>query len=829
MKRFLSCILLASVCGYWLTATAQTQDATTVYSEFARNFTIISSSSPSSAEYLQATQTMLQLFPQLQYHAAWYSQHGSQANALTFAKAYVDMAMMPQFEDMHLEKSEAYPTMTNFVASYYYNRKDYNNAATYIERYIDIGATKNRALMFVYLSKCYEHIGDQQKQLQIIDKGLEEFPNDQNLLSLAIDARIAEGYYDEALAYIERSLAYKPNDKNRLSLKGQCLEGLQRYEEAVGIYALLSEQNKTLNNYKHYAINLYDCAVLYYPTNKERGLSYFLQAIPILRQVVANDPTSVQFTHALAMAYLYTDQYELLDETNARLRAMGAAEVGAAEVPQLTAISSDLQRPAKNKQETAANRLTTPTQTTPTPAKTTQPAKSNKSQTDKSNDFKAFAQNYIEKEIQLWQQKDPFETISEYKERVTEETRNQKVEELMADAKKEYISRNSKKVRISDFQLQPYDAENRVFLIQSNYGDIILPVPRENDEARNFANGWKTVTVENAQYDIAGDEMVIRSIDFVTRTGIVYHYSDTDERKYSQTEVNMQFDNINYAELGNDNNTQKKNVKVEKQAVTVGNSDVDINIPVSKSVHNNRFAFLVGNENYQQLAAVPFALRDVQVMKQYCNKTLGIPETNIRLYENATFGKMLSCIRDIKNIAQAYNGDIDIIFYYAGHGMPDESSKSAYLLPIDADGMQTETCYSVGRLYQELGQLGINSIIVFMDACFSGSQRGEGMLASARGVALKPKPDTPQGKMVTLSAATGEETAFPYEAQQHGMFTYYLLKYLQETKGKTTLGELADYVTTNVRQRSVVVNNKSQTPTVNASFEAVDWRKWNLK
>lgn len=830
MKRYLSCFVLAIVFGFLLSATAQTKDAATVYSEFARNSTIINSSSPTSTEYQQAAQTMMQLFPQLQYHAAWYSQHGNQANALTFAKAYVDMATMPQFEDMHLEKSEAYPTMTYFVASYYYNRKDYIDAATYLQRYIDIGADKNRALMFVYLSKCYEYKGDSQTQLEIINRGLEEFPNDQNLLSLAIDSRIADGYYDEALLYIEKSLALRPNDKNRLSLKGQCLEGLQRYEEAVGIYALLCEQNKTLNNYKHYAINLYDCAVLYYPTNKERGLSYFRQAIPVLRQVVANDPTSQQFTHALAMAYLYTDQYELLEETNARLRTIGAPEVGASELPQLAVISSDIQRPAKAKQLAIANNQhvqSQPIQTTTQPA--TKPNNQQENTKVKSNDFRTFAQNYIEKGIQLWQQKDPFETISEYKERVTEQTRKHKVDELIAEAKKEYINRNSKKVRISDFQLQPYDAENKVFLIQSAYGDIILPVPRENNEARNFANGWKTVTVENAQYDIADENMVIRAIDFVTQTGIVYHYSDTDERKYSRTEINMQFDAIDYTELGNDKKTIKNNVKVEKHAVTVGSSDVDINIPTTKSVHNNKFAFIIGNENYQQLADVPFALHDAQTMKQYCNKTLGIPQSNIRLYENATFGKILYCIRDIKNIAQAYNGDIDIIFYYAGHGTPDESNRSAYLLPVDADGLQTETCYAVGRLYQELGQLGVNSVIIFMDACFSGSQRGKGMLLSARGVALKPKPDTPQGKMVTLSAATGEETAFPYEAQQHGMFTYFLLKHLQETKGKTTLGELADYVQTNVRQRSVVVNNKSQTPTVNASTEADGWRKWNFK
>ena len=46
------------------------------------------------------------------------------------------------------------------------------------------------------------------------------------------------------------------------------------------------------------------------------------------------------------------------------------------------------------------------------------------------------------------------------------------------------------------------------------------------------------------------------------------------------------------------------------------------------------------------------------------------------------------------------------------------------------------------------------------------------------------------------------------------MFTYYLLKKLNETKGDVTLGELGTYIQTNVKQQSVVVNRKSQTPTV---------------
>jgi hypothetical protein len=68
--------------------------------------------------------------------------------------------------------------------------------------------------------------------------------------------------------------------------------------------------------------------------------------------------------------------------------------------------------------------------------------------------------------------------------------------------------------------------------------------------------------------------------------------------------------------------------------------------------------------------------------------------------------------------------------------------------------------------------------------------------------------------MIVFTAATNDETAYPYREKGHGMFTYFLLKKLQESKGNVTLGELGDYIATNVKRQSIVVNNKSQTPTV---------------
>lgn len=68
------------------------------------------------------------------------------------------------------------------------------------------------------------------------------------------------------------------------------------------------------------------------------------------------------------------------------------------------------------------------------------------------------------------------------------------------------------------------------------------------------------------------------------------------------------------------------------------------------------------------------------------------------------------------------------------------------------------------------------------------------------------------------------------EKKEHGLFTYYLLKKLQETKGNVTLGELSDYIKTQVERQSIVINGKLQSPSiVSTATIANSWQKWTLK
>lgn len=259
-------------------------------------------------------------------------------------------------------------------------------------------------------------------------------------------------------------------------------------------------------------------------------------------------------------------------------------------------------------------------------------------------------------------------------------------------------------------------------------------------------------------------------------------------------------------------------------------SDVDVNIPQLSIKNNNCFAVIFANENYQEEVRVDYAHNDGEMFREYCQKVLGLPEDNIHFRTDATLNNIKAEVSWMQQVAKAYGGQVRFIVYYAGHGIPDEATKTAYLLPVDGKSTILDTGYSLVKLYEKLGTMPAECVTVFMDACFSGSKRGEGMLASARGVAIKAKQQAPQGKMVVFSAAQGDETAYPYKEKEHGLFTYYLLKKLKETKGDVTYGELSIYLQTEVKRKSIVANSKSQTPTVNPSQSiAGSWKNMKLR
>ena len=269
--------------------------------------------------------------------------------------------------------------------------------------------------------------------------------------------------------------------------------------------------------------------------------------------------------------------------------------------------------------------------------------------------------------------------------------------------------------------------------------------------------------------------------------------------------------------------TENKDIRPALEKLNAG-SDVDKDIPQAKERQENTFAVIITNEDYKIERDVPCAYNDGAIFMAYCKEALGIPEENLIYRQDATFGDFYTVIKNIKEISTIKNGDVNVIFYYAGHGIPNNQGK-AYLLPSDGDSKIPDVCFPLDRLYQELGEMNAKRVLVFMDACFSGANLNE-----TRGIGIKVKNSHLRGNVVVFSAASGDEAASPYKDQDHGLFTYYLLKKLKESDGNCTLGELGKYIQENVGLTSIRLNQKRQTPTVESSDAlSSTWKQMKLK
>jgi len=265
-------------------------------------------------------------------------------------------------------------------------------------------------------------------------------------------------------------------------------------------------------------------------------------------------------------------------------------------------------------------------------------------------------------------------------------------------------------------------------------------------------------------------------------------------------------------------------------------SDVDKNIPQNAGTNPYRFALIIGNEDYSSYQAnlksesnVDFARNDASAFKEYCINTLGVPEKNITFLLDATVGQITQGITKLNLLSKACNGKSQLMFFYAGHGLPDETTKEPYLIPVDVSGANVTAGIKLNDLYKSLTEFPSERVTVFLDACFTGGSRNAGLIAG-RSVKINPKINILTKNIIVFSSSSSEQSSLSYAEKNHGMFTYFLLKKIQETKGELTYSELFDFLNEKIPVESLLVNSKEQNPVINTSQDILEtWKQWTLK
>ncbi len=277
---------------------------------------------------------------------------------------------------------------------------------------------------------------------------------------------------------------------------------------------------------------------------------------------------------------------------------------------------------------------------------------------------------------------------------------------------------------------------------------------------------------------------------------------------------------------------ENKEVQIEEISLF---SDVDQNIPLNKLKNPDRYAIIIGNEDYKSRqngllneVNVPFAINDARIFKDYVTNLFGVEDQNIYFKTNATSAEIKSTISLVSSIISKTEGKGELIFYYAGHGYPDELTKTPYIIPVDVNATNIEDGINLYKMYKTFTDANPKKVSIFLDACFSGGGRDAGLIAS-RGVLRRPKEEPISGNILIFSATQAEQTALPYKTKQHGMFTYHLLKKLKDSKGNISYGELFQSIKKGVSIESLKVNQKAQDPSALYGESVINsWQDWKI-
>lgn len=333
---------------------------------------------------------------------------------------------------------------------------------------------------------------------------------------------------------------------------------------------------------------------------------------------------------------------------------------------------------------------------------------------------------------------------------------------------------------------------------------------------------WEWYGPDGKLYFATGNTKVRTSSDKYLREATAWHEltikGDKAETLPGQWEVRAFFDNELLA---------TKSFTLSGKTPVMAAAPVVAAPIVAQKVFPKDWGLIIGIEDYARLPKVDYARRDAFVIKAYFRKILGVPEENIitLIDEDATKARIRGYLK--KYIPANVDKETTLYVYFAGHGAPDMQKGDPYLVPHDGDTLfLEETGYRLRTFYADIDALEINQAYIFLDSCFSGTAaRAKEMLAKGARPALIKVEDVQLASqnVIALSAATSGQISNPYPKEEHGLFTYYLLKALSgnaddNEDNLVTIKEIYTYVNKHVTRMARRMGSE-QTPTISPDVD----------
>lgn len=844
---------------------------------------------PDNDPYLNGAKKRLSaIYPYLLNGALFYSEQKQPSKAIELAAAYIEMPQLKAFRNEPLPKDSRYAPIVYYAAISAYNLQRYSQALKYFQEYLNTGADTQEKDCYVYMNLIYQAQKNHAEQEQILEKAIAKYPVSLDFLYNLVNVHIATNDMTKLLAVIDRILTIDPNNDKVLPTKARILERQGKNQEALDIFKRLHalypndfsvitglartnfkiavdivNNGRTITNDTEYALV------------RQRASGYLLEAKDLFLKILEKEPSSVKFMQGLAGVYEYMDM-KAEHEVLTKIIEDGASYTSF--LSRLTAYNEALKKTEEQQEESA-----------PVPVEPAMLVIRVDSFMDANmnNVIDAGESFAVQFSIENKGAGDAYSLrlrLSEQQgyDEYFDGPRELDGGHIPAGTSKTYTFRYLvkkemptilAKLNIYAFEANGFDADAVELIV--NAQEYAMPRLRVTDH-QFFAeegtaitlgkNGKLTVAVQNFGSQTAHNvklnfklpnNIFTKDVPEMTIDSIAS--GDVATLDYAFV-VNKRFDGDSIAVMMDVSEDSRSSYLSEVYKVKLGEylttaSTIQINgnlaarkvvaedfkigfkselledVPVGEP-NRHRYALIIGNEDYSMTGAnaeinVPYAMNDAMVFREYCIRTFGLPDSQIKMTLNATAGMMHEQLDWLVNMASTDPG-AELIFYYSGHGNNDEATKEPYLLPVDITGKNIRLGISLADLYKALATYPVKGAYVFLDACFSGGYKSAAPLIAQKGVRVVPKVGLPQGNTLSFASSSGEETSSVYHEKKQGYYTYFLIKTIKDAKGDLTMKELFEKTNAEVKKATAFIG-KIQSPQYMSSPTWTDWENVKLK
>ncbi len=238
---------------------------------------------------------------------------------------------------------------------------------------------------------------------------------------------------------------------------------------------------------------------------------------------------------------------------------------------------------------------------------------------------------------------------------------------------------------------------------------------------------------------------------------------------------------------------------------------------VSGSPQPTAYAIVIGVEKYSASLPPPTGARaDARRFSDLVRTSLGVSADHVQTLfdEQATKG---SIERALASTQAAVPAGGRIYFYFSGHGAPDASAGTSYIVPTDGDPQYLgQTAIAMREVLSTLSQSKAREVLAVLDSCFSGAG-GRSVLPPGARPIVRVKEEAAPAQLALFSASNGNEISGPTASGDGGLFTQYVLQGLgtgaadMNGDGQVSLSELSQWVGPRV-SREAKKANRQQNP-----------------